>query len=65
MKNKRLIGLILALLCPLFMLGQNVIITGQVNKPNALVRLLTYDEMVTYEQTKVPLFRKIFNVFSL
>ena len=53
MKNKRLIGLILALLCPLFMLGQNVIITGQVNKPNALVRLLTYDEMVTYEQTKV------------
>ena len=53
MKNKRLIGLILALLCPLFMLGQDVIITGQVNKPNALVRLLTYDEMVTYEQTKV------------
>ena len=53
MKNKRLFGLILALLCPLFMFGQNVSIVGKTNVSNALVRLLTYDEMLTCEQTKV------------
>ena len=53
MKNKRLIGLILAFLCPIFMLGQNVSIVGKTNIPNALVRLLTYDEMLTRHQTKV------------
>ena len=53
MKNKRLFGLILALLCPLFMFGQNVSIDGKTNVSNALVRLLTYDEMLTCEQTKV------------
>ena len=53
MKNKRLLGLILALLCPIFMLGQNVSIVGKTNIPNALVRLLTYDEMLTRHQTKV------------
>ena len=53
MKNKRFFGLILALLCPLFMLGQNVTIVGKTNIPNALVRLLTYDEMLTCHQTKV------------
>ena len=52
MKNKHLFGLILALLCPIFMLGQNVSIVGKTNVPNALVRLLTYDEMLTREQTK-------------
>lgn len=53
MKNKRLFSLILALLCPIFMLGQNVSIVGKTNVQNALVRLLTYDEMLTCEQTKV------------
>ena len=53
MKNKRLFGLILALLCPIFMLGQNVSIVGKTNIPNALVRLLTYDELLTNNQTKV------------
>lgn len=53
MKNKRLIGLIMAFLCPIFMLGQNVSIVGKTNIPNALVRLLTYDEMLTRHQTKV------------
>lgn len=53
MRNKGLICLILALLCPLFMLGQNVTIVGKTNIPNALVRLLAYDEMLTCEQTKI------------
>ena len=53
MKNKRLLGLVVALLCPIFLLGQNVSIVGKTNIPNALVRLLTYDEMLTCEQTKV------------
>ena len=53
MKNKSVFCLILALLCPIFMLGQNVSIVGKTNVSNALVRLLTYDEMVTCEQTKV------------
>lgn len=53
MRNKNVFCLILAFLCPLFMLGQNVTIVGKTNIPNALIRLLTYDEMFTCEQTKV------------
>lgn len=53
MKNSRLFGVVLALLCPIFTIGQNISITGKSNIPNALVRLLTYDEMFTCEQTKV------------
>lgn len=53
MRNKRLISLILAFLCPIFMLGQNVSIAGKTNVPDALVRLLAYDEMFTCEQTKI------------
>lgn len=53
MKNKSILGLVLAFLCPFFTLGQNVSIVGKTNVPNALVRLLTYDEMLTCEQTKV------------
>lgn len=52
MRNK-LVCLILALLCPLLMLGQNVTISGMTNRPNALVRLLVYDEMFTCHQTKL------------
>ena len=33
--------------------SQNVKIKGKVNESNALVRLLTYDDMLTYEQTLV------------
>lgn len=53
MKNKSVFCLILALLCPIFMLGQQISIEGKANVPNALVRLLTYDEMLTCHQTKV------------
>lgn len=53
MRNKSLISLVLTFLCPFFMLGQNVSIVGKTNVPNALVRLLTYDEMLTCEQTKI------------
>lgn len=53
MNKKCLWGLILAFLSPIFMLGQNVSIVGKTNVPNALVRLLIYDEMFTRHQTKV------------
>lgn len=52
MKNKSLICLILAFLCPPAMFGQNVTISGKTNVTNAMVRLLTYDEMLTCGQTK-------------
>ncbi|MBR4155913.1 MAG: redoxin domain-containing protein [Bacteroidales bacterium] len=32
-------------------ISQNVRITGKVNEPKALIRLLTYNDMLTYEQT--------------
>ena len=50
MRNKRLYGLILAFLCPVIMLGQNVTIVGKTNVPDALVRLMAYDEI--YETFK-------------
>ena len=53
MKNKSIFILILALLCPFFMLGQQISIEGKTNVPNALVRLLAYDEMLTCHQTKI------------
>ena len=53
MKNKSFLFLLFAFFCPLVFLGQNVEIVGKTNVPNALVRLLTYDEMLTCEQTKV------------
>ena len=53
MKNSRLVLGFWLLLCPIFVLGQNISITGKTNIPNALVRLLTYDEMLTRHQTKV------------
>lgn len=53
MRNKRIFGLFLAFLCPIFMFGQNVTIVGKTNVPDALVRLMAYDEMFTCEQTKI------------
>lgn len=53
MRNKVLAFLVLVLLCPVFANGQNITITGKTNIPNALVRLLAYDEMLTAEQTKI------------
>ena len=53
MKNKTFIGLIAAILMPFLVSGQNVFITGATNRPNALVRLLAYDEMFTCHQTKL------------
>ena len=45
MKNKSVLFLLLVLLCPFFMLGQNVTIIGKANRQNALVRLLAYDDI--------------------
>lgn len=53
MRNKLLFCLLLSLFYPIFLCGQNVVLVGKTNKANALVRLLTYDEMLTCEQTKV------------
>ena len=53
MRNKVLVFLVLVLICPVFAIGQDVTITGKTNIPNALVRLLAYDEMLTREQTKI------------
>ncbi len=53
MRNKSVSCLLLSLLCPILVLGQNVSIVGKTNVPDALVRLLTYDEMFTCEQTQV------------
>lgn len=43
--------LALFLLLPFFASAQNVSVVGKTNKTNALVRLLTYNEMLTWEQT--------------
>ena len=53
MKNRLLVLGIWLLLCPVYVLGQNISITGKTNVPNALVRLLAYDEMFTCEQTQI------------
>ena len=53
MRNKALVGMLVAMMMPLFSFGQNVLITGKANRPNALVRLLAYDEMFTCHQTKL------------
>lgn len=52
-KYKTLIVLILLLLTCNVANSQNVKITGKVNEPDALIRLLTYNDMLTYEQTLV------------
>lgn len=53
MKKKSIFALILLLLISNVAASQNVRINGNANVPNALVRLLTYDDMLTYEQTLV------------
>ena len=52
-KNKSILTLILLFLISNIAVAQNVKIKGNVNEPNALVRLLTYNDMLTYEQTAV------------
>lgn len=52
-KCKTIFVLILLLLISNIAVSQNVKIEGRVNKPNALIRLLTYNDMLTYEQTLV------------
>ncbi len=52
-KNKSIIALILLFLISNIAVSQNVKIKGKVNEANALVRLLTYDDMLTYEQNLV------------
>ena len=52
-KNKSILTLLLFLLICNIAVAQNVKIKGNVNEPNALVRLLTYNDMLTYEQTLV------------
>jgi peroxiredoxin len=51
--NKSIIILILLFLISNIAVSQNVKIDGKVNEPNALVRLLIYNDMLTYEQTLV------------
>ena len=51
--NKSIITLILLFLISNIAVSQNVKIDGRVNEPNALVRLLIYNDMLTYEQTLV------------
>lgn len=53
MKNKGFLCLVLAFLSPILILGQNVSIVGETNEPNALVRLLAYDDMLTCCQTQL------------
>ena len=50
-KYKYIFTLILLSLISNIALSQNVRITGKVNEPNALIRLLAYNDMLTYEQT--------------
>lgn len=53
MKKKSIFALILLFLISNIAVSQNVKIKGNANVPNALVRLLTYDDMLTYEQNLV------------
>ncbi len=53
MRNKSVFILILTFLYPIFAFGQNISVQGKTNVPNALVRLLAYDEMFTCEQTQI------------
>jgi hypothetical protein len=53
MKKKSIFALILLSLISNIAVSQNVKIKGNANVPNALVRLLTYDDMLTYEQNLV------------
>ncbi len=58
MKNKIRLILILLLLANIEVFSQNVVIKGKIsseakNKENALVRLLIYNDMLTYEQTTI------------
>ena len=48
---KRFIFLILLL--PLFAVAQNVTVTGRVNRPEALVRLMVYDDLLNMHETTV------------
>ena len=52
MRDKRIVFALLLLL-PLLSPSQNLKIVGKTNKPNALVRLLTYNELFTNEQTTI------------
>ncbi len=40
-------------LLPLLLIGQNVTITGRVNRPEALVRLMVYDDLLNMHETLV------------
>lgn len=53
MKKKSIFALLLLFLISNIAVSQNVKIKGNANVPNALVRLLTYDDMLTYEQNLV------------
>lgn len=50
MRVKRVFGALLLML-PLLLPAQGVSIAGKTNKPNSLVRLLTYNDMFTLERT--------------
>lgn len=43
----------LLLLSPLVVLAQNITVTGRVNRPNALMRLMVYDDLLNMHETCV------------
>lgn len=45
--------LLLCLLSPFIVLAQNVTVTGRVNRPDALVRLMVYDDLLNMHETMV------------
>lgn len=53
MNRLRYIIVSLLSLLPLLLIGQNVTITGRVNRPEALVRLMVYDDLLNMHETLV------------
>lgn len=51
MRNKLVI--LLLVVCPALVFGQNVSVSGTANKSNALIRLFAYGDMLTNEQIKL------------
>jgi len=48
-----IIAFLVIMMLPFFASAQNLRIVGKTNKPNALVRLMTYNELFTNEQTTI------------
>ena len=53
MRNRLFLIAFFAFLLPIFASGQNVKIVGKTNRPNTMVRLLAYDDMLTMWETQL------------